>query len=98
MARIKWTPQAADDLETIAAYIADDSPHYSRLFILKIISAIDRLERFPEIGRIVPECSDPAIRELLLGNYRVVYRLKSGFIEILTIYHSARLLDLSTLD
>jgi toxin ParE1/3/4 len=54
MARIKWTPQAADDLDAIAVYIAQDSPHYASLFVLKIMAAIDRLESFPEIGRIVP--------------------------------------------
>jgi addiction module RelE/StbE family toxin len=98
MARIRWTPQAAEDLETIADYIAHDSPHYARLFVLKIISAKNRLEQFPEIGRIVPECNDPAIRELILGSYRVVYRLKNGSVETLTVYHSARLLDPSTLN
>lgn len=98
MARIRWTPQAADDLETIAAYIANDSPHYARLFVLKVISAIERLEQFPEIGRIVPESNKPFIREILLGNYRIVYRVKNALVEILTIYHSARLLDPSTLD
>ena len=98
MARIRSTLQAADDLDTIAAYIADDSPHYARLFVLKIISAVERLEQFPEIGRIVPECNDPAVRELLLGNYRVVYRLKDGSAEVLTVYHSARLFDPSTLN
>lgn len=98
MARIRWTPQAADDLESIAVHIAEDSPHYSRLFVLKIISAAERLERFPEIGRIVAECNDPRIRELLLGNYRIVHRLMDDVAEILTVYHSARLLDPSRLN
>ncbi len=93
MAVIRWTPQAADDLESIAEYIANDSPHYARLFVLKIISAVERLEHFPEIGRIVPERGDPAIRELLVGSYRIVYRLKNEVAEVLTVYHTARLLD-----
>lgn len=95
MARIRWTPQSADDLEAIAEYIASDSPHYARLFVLKVISAIDRLERFPEIGRVVPEMNDPAVRELILQNYRIVYRINTDVAEILTIYHSSRLLDSS---
>lgn len=93
MARVRWTPQAADDLEAIAAYIADDSPHYARLFVLKIITAVERLEQFPEMGRIVPECGDAAIRELLIGNYRIVYRLTSETAELLTVYHGSRLVD-----
>jgi toxin ParE1/3/4 len=98
MARIRWTPQSADDLDAIAEYIASDSPHYARLFVLKVISAIDRLERFPEIGRVVPEMNDPAVRELILGNYRIVYRLNADVVEILTIYHGSRLLDSSMLN
>ncbi|MGB7209465.1 MAG: type II toxin-antitoxin system RelE/ParE family toxin [Pyrinomonadaceae bacterium] len=98
MARIRWTPQSADDLDAIAEYIASDSPHYARLFVLKVISAIDRLERFPEIGRVVPEMNNPAVRELILGNYRIVYRLNTDVVEILTIYHGSRLLDSSMLN
>ena len=67
MAHLRWTPQAVEDLETIAD--------------------------FPMMGRIVPEIVDTAIRELLLGNYRIIYRLNGEVIEILTIYHGSRLLD-----
>ena len=52
---------------------------------------------FPRSGRIVPEVGDPAIREILLGNYRIVYRIKSGAVEILAVHHGARLLDPSRL-
>lgn len=97
MAQIRWTPGAAEDLDTIATYSASDSPHYATLFAINILEAVDRLERFPESGRIVPERGDPEIRELLLGNYRIVYRYKAGLPEILTIYHGSRLLDPLTL-
>lgn len=93
MARIRWTPQAAEDLDSIATYIAADSPHYAQLFVMKVLNAVNRLESFPRIGRIVPECNDPIVRELLLGSYRIVYRLKDDAAEILTIYHGSRLLD-----
>lgn len=54
MARIRWTPQAAEDLDMIAEYIAGDSPHYATLFVLKIISAVERLEQFPELAALSP--------------------------------------------
>jgi len=38
------------------------------------------------------------IREVILGNYRIVYRTKQEFVEILTIYHGARLLNPRDLD
>jgi plasmid stabilization system protein ParE len=93
MAEVRWTPQAADDLEAITDFIAQDSPHYASLFAMDMIAATERVATFPNSGRIVPEVGDPAIREILLGNYRIVYRAKGQVVEILTVYHAARLLD-----
>jgi len=93
MASVRWTPQASDDLEAIVEYIALDSDYYARLFASKILAAIDRLEIFPNRGRIVPEINNPLIREIFMGNYRIVYRCRDEVVEILTIYHGARLLD-----
>ncbi len=93
MAEVRWTPQAAADLDAIADFIARDSQYYARLFVLDVILAVERLNQFRELGRIVPETNNPTIRELILGNYRIVYRLRSDTAEILTIYHGSRLLD-----
>jgi len=97
MAEVRWTPQAADDLEAIADFIAEDSPHYASLFVVDVLDAVQRLEVFPKSGRIVPEANDPIIREIILGNYRIIYRVKPEIVEILTVYHGARLLDPSRL-
>ena len=48
---------------------------------------------FPCSGQIVRELGREEIRELLKGNYRIVYRVAEDRVEILTVYHSARLLD-----
>lgn len=93
MAQIKWTPQSFNDLESITHFIAKDSRHYARLFVIDILRAIDRLLDFPKSGRIVPELKSADIREIIFGNYRIVYRLKAQTAEILTIYHGAKLLD-----
>jgi plasmid stabilization system protein ParE len=97
MARIGWTPQAVDDLESIAEFIAADSPHYARLFVIDVLEAVERLASFPRSGRIVPEAGDPFVRELILGNYRIVHRLNDEVVEILTVYHTSRLWDYSSL-
>ena len=93
MAEVRWTAQAADDLESIAEFIARDSPQYARLFVLDVLQAVERLAPFPMSGRTVPELSDPMIREVLLGAYRIVYRVREELVEVLTVYHGARLLD-----
>ncbi|MBW6517650.1 MAG: type II toxin-antitoxin system RelE/ParE family toxin [ANME-2 cluster archaeon] len=93
MARIIWSPNASDDLESICEFIAIDSEYYARSFAKGIIKAIERLIVFPESGRIVPEYNLNNIREIIYQNYRIVYRIKSDIIEIVTIVHGARLLD-----
>jgi len=93
MAPVRWTPQAADDLEAIAAFIARDSPHFAGLFVADILQVVDRLADFPESGRIVPEIGEKSIREIILGSYRIIYRLRRDAVEILTVHHGARLLD-----
>ena len=98
MAEVRWTPQAADDLEAIAEFISQDSPHYSSLFVLDILYAVDRLIQFPKSGRVVPEINDPLIREVIFGSYRIIDRVRQYLVEILTVFHGSRLLDPSKLN
>lgn len=93
MAELRWTPQAADDLEAITNFIALDSVHYASLVAMEIVRRIDALAAFPLSGRTVPELNNPSIREILVGNYRVIYRLRDEQVELLTIWHGARLMD-----
>lgn len=97
MAEVRWTPQAAEDLEAATDFIARDSRHYASLFAINLLKAVERLGYFPESGRIVPERNDPTIREVVFGNYRIVYRCRLTTVELLTIHHAARPLDLSKL-
>ncbi len=97
MAEIRWTHQAADELESITEFISQDSPHCARLFAIDVLTAVERLIPFPKLGRVVPEKNSPLIRELIMGIYRIVYRLRDNLVELLTIHHSSRLLDPSKL-
>ena len=92
MTSVIWSPQAVRDLEAIHAYISDESVRYADLVVGRLVSAVERLQVFPESGRIVPELADPAIREVIVGSYRVVYRLRSDRVEIATVFRAARLL------
>jgi toxin ParE1/3/4 len=98
MAEVRLTLQATDDLDSIAQFISKDSPQYARLFVSDVFQAVERLSEFPKSGRIVPELNDPDVREIILGNYRLVYRFKAKLIGLLTVYHGARLLDPTTLE
>ncbi len=97
MAEVRWTLQAANDLEAITDFIAADSPNYASFFAMDALAAVERLAGFPNPGKVVPELDDPGIREILFASYRIIYRVKGELVEILTVYHGARLLAPSTL-
>ena len=65
MTEVRWTPQAADDLQAIYDFIGRDSPHYAQVIVEDILAAIDRLERFPLMGRHVPGHPREDLRELI---------------------------------
>jgi toxin ParE1/3/4 len=92
--RVTWAPQAIQDVEAIGAYVARDSAHYADLVVERIIAAVARLETNPRSGRIVPEFGDESVREVIHGNYRIVYRLRHEVVEIATVFHGARLFRL----
>ncbi len=94
MAEIIWSPQAIDDVESIRDFTGRESPHYGVLVAARIVISVERLARFPESGRIVPEFGDPMLRELLWRNYRIVYRFVVNRVEIVAVFHVARLLNL----
>ena len=88
--KIVWTEPAGTDLEAIRTSIAHDAETYANAVLLDIFEATDRLERFPESGRIVPELDDPHTREIIVGNYRVIYDISGDVVRILTVLHGAR--------
>jgi addiction module RelE/StbE family toxin len=89
--RIEWTDPAIADLTAIRDYIARDSEHYAMQFIGKIIDAVEKLEGLPKMGRRVPESHEgEGIREILFQRYRIIYRLSSQRIQIVTVLHAAR--------
>lgn len=94
MSRVVWTRQALEDVESIREYVARDSAHYARLLTERLVATVERLEVFPASGRVVPEVGDPALREIVEGNYRIVYRLTDDVAEVVTVFHGARLLKL----
>jgi len=90
--KLIWSPQALRDLEAIRDYIAVDSPRYAALVVERIVVGVERLRDFPESGRVVPERNSPAIREVIVRPYRVVYRLRAGVVEIATVFRASRML------
>ena len=92
MVKVIWTTIARSDLKSIYEYISEDSNFYAKRFIEKLIEKVEILQDYPNMGRLVPEFENPKIRELIEGNYRIIYRTSSDHVEIIRIHHSSRYL------
>jgi len=92
-----WTRPALDGLLEITRYIMADNPSAARAFVENVKAKVGRLRTFPESGRFVPEFPSSGLREVLFGDYRVIYRfLKSKqTVQVLAVHHGARLLDVT---
>jgi len=93
--RIIWSPLAVDRASEIFDYIAQDKPSAAEKWINTVFSKVEQLKSSPEIGRIVPEISDSQFRELIYGNYRIIYRIEKKQISILTIRHGRQILPIN---
>ncbi len=90
MAKIIWTEIALEDLRCIYENISKDSKVYADKFISKVVERVEILQSFPNLGRVVPEFNIETTRELIIGNYRVVYQVNSESVGIIRIHHSAK--------
>ena len=91
MSIVKWTHTALDDLAAIKEYIARDSVYYAEKFGDDAFAATEKLELFPEMGRLLPERNDPNIRELIFGSYRIMYTIDGDYCYIIAMIHGKRL-------
>lgn len=94
MARsLAWSPEAVEDIESIAAFIERDSPWYARAVASKIVETAESIPEYPELGRVVPEIGDAVIRERLIYSYRIIYRIEAERILVAAVIHGSRLMS-----
>ncbi|MFA4826624.1 MAG: type II toxin-antitoxin system RelE/ParE family toxin [Methanoregula sp.] len=91
--QVVWSPEAIEDMESIAGYISRDSERYAAAVVDRLLNAARDLSYSPYAGRIVPELEDKSIRELIIYSYRLVYRVKGNVITVAAVIHGKRLLD-----
>jgi toxin ParE1/3/4 len=91
--KIVWSPLAIERAYEEARYIAQDKPEAALRWLDGLFESTDRLERFPESGRIVPELNVPDYREVIYKSHRVIYRIEKSSINILMVRRSRQRLD-----
>lgn len=91
---IHWSPRGKRRLLDCARYIAVECQ--DRVTTLnwldRAYAAVKPLADFPLSGRIVPEFGRDDIREVFHGDYRIIYRVRRGQVEILSVRHGHFLL------
>jgi toxin ParE1/3/4 len=90
--KINWTHEALLQLFEIEDFISQDSPERAAKFVDQLVEHAESLSDNPRSGRIVPEISNPDIRELIFRKYRLVYRINGNNLDILTVFEGHRLL------
>jgi len=90
MGKVIWSPSSIQDADSIAEFISRDSPDNAALFIQRIFDQTERLADFPLSGRVIPEILNDKVREIIYGNYRIMYLVEDEEVWITGIVHGAR--------
>ena len=90
--KIFWSPLAAQRLEDIFEYISTENSVAAFKMIERIFKKVETISKFPRRGRKVPEANREEIRELFESDYRIIYRIESKRIYVLSIRNFKQLL------
>ena len=86
---VEWSNNALADLDQIHDHIANDSEHYAKAVVERLVRRCGQLEAFPESGHTVPEYCRDDICELILHSYRIVHQVMDTKVTILTVIHGS---------
>jgi toxin ParE1/3/4 len=91
--KIIWSPLAIQKISEYADIIALDKPMVVKKWTEEIFDSVQRVSDLPYSGKLVPEIKRDEIREVFNGNYRIIYKISSDAIHVLTVRHRRQLLD-----
>jgi toxin ParE1/3/4 len=89
--KIRWTADASAQLDEVLLYIGEHNPVAAESWLAALVDALEAVSKFPLSGRINPDCNDELLRETLVGPYRVGYLIYPDAIEVVMIWHGARM-------
>ena len=90
--KIFWSPLAGERLDKVYEFIAQDNISAAQKMVNRIIKKVDTLSKNPERGRKVPETNREEIREVFEGEYRIIYRVETKKVSILSIRNFKQIL------
>ncbi|MDJ0508432.1 MAG: type II toxin-antitoxin system RelE/ParE family toxin [Crocosphaera sp.] len=93
--RVIWSSKAVEDVDSIATYIARDSPSYAAAVVRQILDATNQLEDNPLTGELIAEGDSITLRDQPAYTYRVIYRVDGDTVIVVAVVHTKRLLGLN---
>ncbi len=90
MAEVTWTEPALQELDAIAEYIALDNLDAASHLVQEVLEKTERLEDFPQSGRIPPELPNSVYRELVVPPCRIFYREDEKWVLVLYVMREER--------
>jgi len=93
---VVFSQYAEDDLSEIITYYAAKNPQYALKLLDTLEARVQELHELPARGRIIPELAQQNIleyRELIEGDYRIIYVIQDSLVVIHAILDSRRNLE-----
>ena len=88
--RVIWSPRARESLDEALTFVAQTSPEGAFRILEQALAAADSLATLSERGRVVPELTGSAFREIFVFRYRLIYEVQPNVVRIAAFLHGAR--------
>jgi len=84
---VQFVQSAHHDIEAILIYYREQgAPEQGLRLVSEIIKKSERLSKYPDSGRIVPEFGMAFLREVIYPPFRVVYRREPHQISVIRVW------------
>lgn len=95
--KVLWTDLAIERVGDIADYITRDNPAAAERWVKNIFEQVEEIKEYTNRYRHIPESSDRTLREVIFGNYRIIFKSKPDVITIMTVRHFKQILPIDDL-
>ena len=88
--KVRFTPAARREFLEVLRYLKDQNPEAARKVREQVEKSLQRLEKFPDSGRRLPEHPELDYREVLVPPYRFFYKVVPKTVWIVAVWHSSQ--------
>jgi plasmid stabilization system protein ParE len=90
--RVVVPPEAAEELDEVVGWIARQAPENAIRWYERLLDSIRSLADFPQRCPVAPEAASVGmeIRQLLFGDYRILFTISGKVVQALHVRHAAR--------